>query len=300
MVRINQAWELLRDPVKRAAVDRARTRNAGAAAQVVSTDARAAAAEAARRPRPNRRHRRERRTKRTPATGPRPPHRRRPPRPIGRRGRRAEAPARVTGLDVRAVERGGGYDATTMRPPSGPGTAGPPPGNPSGSVLKFGRYVGWSLGEIARTDIEYLEWLDRMPIGRTYQAEIDELLRSHGRRVSTAHGRARREGCSAAADPSGTAYHSARCWRMLTLWITPSPIAMLTSDAPPWLMNGSGMPVTGISPMTIPTFTNTWNSSIDASPAPNSVPNGSFERQRARQDSPDQRREQQEHDERAR
>ena len=47
----------------------------------------------------------------------------------------------------------------------GDGAAGPPPGNPSGSVLTFGRYTGWSLGEIARTDLEYLEWLDRMPIG---------------------------------------------------------------------------------------------------------------------------------------
>jgi hypothetical protein len=64
----------------------------------------------------------------------------------------------------------------------GDGAAGPPPGNPSGSVLTFGRYAGWSLGEIARTDLEYLEWLDRMPIGRTYQSEIDTLLRSHHRR----------------------------------------------------------------------------------------------------------------------
>jgi hypothetical protein len=67
----------------------------------------------------------------------------------------------------------------------GDGAAGPPPGNPSGSVLNFGRYTGWSLGEIARTDLEYLEWLDRMPIGRTYQFEIDGLLRSHGRRTTT-------------------------------------------------------------------------------------------------------------------
>ena len=32
-------------------------------------------------------------------------------------------------------------------------------------------------------------------------------------------------------------------------------------------------------PMTIPTLTNTWNRIIDARPAPNSVPNGSRERQ---------------------
>jgi hypothetical protein len=66
----------------------------------------------------------------------------------------------------------------------GAGAAGPPPGNPSGSLVTFGRYQGWTLGEVARTDLEYLEWLDRMPIGRTYQAEIDALLRRHGRRVT--------------------------------------------------------------------------------------------------------------------
>ena len=60
-----------------------------------------------------------------------------------------------------------------MRMPEGAGAAGPPPGNPSGTVLRFGRYDGWSLGEVARTDIEYLEWLDRMPIGRPYRDEID-------------------------------------------------------------------------------------------------------------------------------
>jgi hypothetical protein len=49
-------------------------------------------------------------------------------------------------------------------------------------VLNFGRYAGWSLGEIARTEVAYLEWLDRMPIGRIYRAEIDWLLRSTGRR----------------------------------------------------------------------------------------------------------------------
>lgn len=66
-------------------------------------------------------------------------------------------------------------------------SADPPPGNPSGSVLTFGRYVGWSLGEIARRDIEYVEWLDRMPIGRPYRVEIDVLLRARGRRGGVAN-----------------------------------------------------------------------------------------------------------------
>lgn len=79
---------------------------------------------------------------------------------------------------------GGGYDAPTMRAADGLAAAGRPPGNPSGSVLVFGRYAGWSLGEIARKDLEYIEWLDRMPIGRPYREEIDAILRAAGRRRS--------------------------------------------------------------------------------------------------------------------
>jgi curved DNA-binding protein CbpA len=78
---------------------------------------------------------------------------------------------------------GGGYDSSMHRA-DGAGAAGPPPGNPSGSVLNFGRYAGWSLGEIGRLDLEYIEWLDRMPIGRPYRDEIDALLRAAGLRRS--------------------------------------------------------------------------------------------------------------------
>jgi hypothetical protein len=73
-----------------------------------------------------------------------------------------------------------------MRAAEGLGAAGPPPGDPSGSVLNFGRFAGWSLGEIARRDLEYIEWLDRMPIGRPYRDEIDAILRRTGRRKSAA------------------------------------------------------------------------------------------------------------------
>jgi hypothetical protein len=79
--------------------------------------------------------------------------------------------------------QGGGFDES-MRAAEGFGAAGPPPGRPSGTVLNFGRYAGWSLGEIARHDIEYIEWLDRAPIGRNYRQELDDILRSSGRRRS--------------------------------------------------------------------------------------------------------------------
>lgn len=78
---------------------------------------------------------------------------------------------------------GSGYDPS-MRTAEGLGAAGEPPGRPSGSVVNFGRYAGWSLGEIARTDVEYIEWLDRAPIGRQYRDEVDQILRKAGRRVS--------------------------------------------------------------------------------------------------------------------
>jgi curved DNA-binding protein CbpA len=57
------------------------------------------------------------------------------------------------------------------------GHAGPPPGHASGTVLDFGRYAGWSLGEIARYDADYLEWLVRATFGRRLREEIDALLR---------------------------------------------------------------------------------------------------------------------------
>lgn len=55
------------------------------------------------------------------------------------------------------------------------GEAGKPPGRPSGSILTFGRYRGWSLGEIARTDPNWLDWLRYHPSGRQYVTEIETL-----------------------------------------------------------------------------------------------------------------------------
>jgi len=66
------------------------------------------------------------------------------------------------------------------RTPPGTGAAGPPPGRPSGSVLAFGRHLGWSLGEIARVDPGYLLWLESRPEGRPYAAELDAILRRLG------------------------------------------------------------------------------------------------------------------------
>jgi curved DNA-binding protein CbpA len=89
--------------------------------------------------------------------------------------------------------QGSGYQES-MHSADGFGAAGPPPGRPSGTVLNFGRYAGWSLGEVARSDMEYVEWLDRAPIGRNYRQEIDEILRTSGRRKSADAGETERRG----------------------------------------------------------------------------------------------------------
>ncbi len=60
-------------------------------------------------------------------------------------------------------------------------TGGKPPGPASGTVLDFGRYAGWSFGQIARHDPDFLEWLARAPIGRSFRAEIETLLSSRAR-----------------------------------------------------------------------------------------------------------------------
>ena len=75
------------------------------------------------------------------------------------------------------------YDRPVQR--DGTGAAGRPPGRPSGSVLDFGRHLGWSIGEIARVDPGYLVWLEGRPEGRPYLDEIDSLLRRTGFRTTT-------------------------------------------------------------------------------------------------------------------
>ena len=73
------------------------------------------------------------------------------------------------------------------RPRDGTGGAGAPPGRPSGSVLDFGRHIGWSLGEVARVDPGYLVWLAERPEGEPYRGEIDALLAKIGFRRNTEH-----------------------------------------------------------------------------------------------------------------
>ena len=56
----------------------------------------------------------------------------------------------------------------------------------TGSVLDFGRYIGWSIGRLAHEDPDYLEWLARSSVGRRYAPEIYRTLAKQAPAVSTA------------------------------------------------------------------------------------------------------------------
>lgn len=160
MARLNAAWETLGDPVRRAAFDR--THVAGV---IIDTPARSAAAD---------RHGAATSASSSASTGP---------------GDASHRPGRPAGP----------YGPTFRVGPNGEGGAGPPPGKPSGTVLDFGRHIGWSIGEIARVDPGYLEWLDKQPQGGRLHAEIDRALRAKGLRTggpAQSTGRARRFGFS--------------------------------------------------------------------------------------------------------
>jgi curved DNA-binding protein CbpA len=169
MAAINQAYEILRDPARRRAYDHDQRAAAAAEASrgaAATSPPRAPDAAPARGDGPS---------PATAAGG----HRTAP-------GSRHDGPHESSPGDWTSgrSSQGGGYNPAEMRTKDGFGAAGRPPGEPTGSVLNFGRFAGWSLGEIAMRDIDYIEWLDRSPIGRQYRDEIDLILRRAGRRKS--------------------------------------------------------------------------------------------------------------------
>lgn len=87
---------------------------------------------------------------------------------------------------IRTAERRAAYDRALRQETErdGTGGAGRPPGNPSGSVLGFGRHLGWSVGEIARVDPGYLLWLAERPEGARYRDEINAILSRLGMRTA--------------------------------------------------------------------------------------------------------------------
>jgi curved DNA-binding protein CbpA len=78
---------------------------------------------------------------------------------------------------LRDPERRIAYDAERNLPAAVTTSTTPsPPPNGQGTVMDFGRYHGWSIGQLASHDPDYLLWLRRTPIGRPMGAEIDETL----------------------------------------------------------------------------------------------------------------------------
>ena len=67
----------------------------------------------------------------------------------------------------------GGARAEPLQRPAGARREGTRKG-----VLDFGRYVGWTIADVARHDPDYLRWLSRHSSGIRYRREITELLDS--------------------------------------------------------------------------------------------------------------------------
>ena len=181
MVAINRAWEILGEPDRRATYDQERARRIRSARlkysgrSDVDRDTSWPSAEPPARPGAHR----------ASSTPPGPKAGAAPGAGTGTKEPRGHRPDEVSrDWTTGRSTTGSGYDPASMRTNDSEGGAGPPPGNPSGSIVNFGRYNGWSLGEIARSNLEFLEWLDRMPIGRPYRDEIDVILRKAGRRRS--------------------------------------------------------------------------------------------------------------------
>jgi curved DNA-binding protein CbpA len=78
------------------------------------------------------------------------------------------------------------WESDRRRAPPPTPAADPTHGAPRGPLgadgadqrLDFGRYYGWTLGEIAQRDPDYLDWLRRHASGARYRDSIDILLRS--------------------------------------------------------------------------------------------------------------------------
>jgi hypothetical protein len=56
----------------------------------------------------------------------------------------------------------------------------------TGTIIDFGRYVGWSIGSLIDHDPDYLEWLKRTPIGRRLAPEIEAAMASRASERSAA------------------------------------------------------------------------------------------------------------------
>lgn len=66
---------------------------------------------------------------------------------------------------------------TPAEDPTHGAARGPLGADGAGTRLDFGRYEGWTLGEVVKRDPDYLDWLRRHASGARYRDSIDILLR---------------------------------------------------------------------------------------------------------------------------
>ncbi len=85
---------------------------------------------------------------------------------------------------LRTADRRAVYDRIRQPAPVAQPERAEPQHKPAGArrgtgrkgVLDFGRYVGWTVADLARQDPDYLRWLSRHSSGIRYRREIAELL----------------------------------------------------------------------------------------------------------------------------
>lgn len=75
-----------------------------------------------------------------------------------------------------AADAGGAGAGSVGARPFWHGAMGRPPGRPSGPVLEFGIYAGWSIGEIAARDRGYMYWLRDRPEAQAIREEVIRLI----------------------------------------------------------------------------------------------------------------------------
>jgi len=91
----------------------------------------------------------------------------------------ASSAAGATARPAAPITPAGDVSFDASNPPSRTDDhAGPPRGTPFGPVIRLGRYEGWTLGQVARVDRPWLEWLRRSPAGRGLKDEIDAVLQT--------------------------------------------------------------------------------------------------------------------------
>lgn len=110
--------------------------------------------------------------------------------------RRSEYDAGASGVTIEAAvdQPSPGAGPFGAGKPFWTGAMGTPPGRPSGPVLEDGIFAGWSIGEIARRDRGYLQWLRDRPEAKAIRADIDRILDPTGEDESSGGGRRSRGG----------------------------------------------------------------------------------------------------------